>query len=149
MKLPGEGEAGYSAGGGSSGPRGDLYIEIRVKPHEIFTREGDDLVCVVPISMVQAALGAQIEVPTLKGTTATLKIPAGTQSGKSLRLKGKGFRSLRGHTTGDEEVRIQVETPAHLTEKQQEILRQFAEISGEKVNPFSTSFAQKVKQLFS
>jgi len=143
MRVPGEGEAGYRGGA-----RGDLYVEIHVTPHEIFTREADDLVCVVPVSMVLAALGGEIQVPTLKGTTA-LKIPAGTQSGKSFKLKGKGFHSLRGHGTGDEEVRIQVETPAHLTEKQQEILRQFAEISGEKVNPFSNSFTQKVKKLFS
>ena len=143
MRISGEGEAGHRGG-----PRGDLYVEIHVKPHELFTREGDNLVCVVPVSMVQAALGGQIEVPTLNGPAA-LKIPAGTQSGKSFKLKGKGFHSLRGHGIGDEEVRIQVETPSHLSEKQAELLKQFAEISGEKVNPMSVGFMEKVKKLFS
>jgi molecular chaperone DnaJ len=143
MKISGEGEAGHRGG-----PRGDLYVEIHMKPHEIFTREGDDLVCLAPISMTQAALGGEILVPTLKGTIA-LKIPAGTQSGKSFILKGKGFHSLRGHGTGDEEVRIQVETPTRLTLEQAELLQRFAEISGEKVNPVSAGFVNKVKKLFS
>lgn len=142
MRIPGEGEAGHRGGS-----RGDLYVEIHVKPHEIFTREGDDLVCVVPVSMALAALGGQIQVPTLKGTTA-LKIPAGTQSGKSFKLKGKGFHSLRGHGTGDEEVRIQVETPTHLSDEQIELLKSFAELSGEKVNPQTATFINKVKKIF-
>lgn len=142
LRLNGEGEAGYRGG-----PRGDLYVEIHVTPHELFTREEETLVCVVPISMIQAALGAQIEVPTLKGPTS-LKIPAGTQNGKSFHLKGKGFPSLRGHGVGDEEVRIYVETPTHLSEKQIELLKQFAQISGEKVSPETNSFMNKVRMLF-
>lgn len=141
MRIPGEGEAGYRGGS-----RGDLYVDIHVKPHEIFTREGDDLVCVVPVSMALAALGGEVQVPTLKGTTA-LKIPPGTQSGKSFKLKGKGFHSLRGHGIGDEEVRIQVETPTHLSDKQIELLKSFAELSGEKVNPQTNTFLSKVKKM--
>ena len=143
LRMPGEGEAGMRGG-----PRGDLYIEIHVKPHEIFTREQDDIILEVPISMVQASLGSEIEVPTLAGP-ARLKIPAGTQNGKSFRLKGKGFPSLRGHGLGDEEVRISVETPTQLSDKQVELLKQFAASSGEKVNPKTSSFVHKVKKIFS
>lgn len=143
LRVPGEGEAGHRGG-----PRGDLYVEIHVHPHEIFGREGEDLICQVPISLTQAALGCEVRVPTLKGPHL-LKIPAGTQTGKTFRLKGKGFPSLRGAGIGDEEVRITVETPTHLNEKQQELLRQFAELAGEKVNPISSSFVQKVKKLLS
>ena len=142
LRMPGEGEAGLRGG-----PRGDLYIEIHVKPHEIFTREGDTVVCEVPISMVQASLGCEIEVPTLAGPTA-LKIPAGTQNGRSFKLRGKGFPSLRGHGLGDEEIRISVETPTQLSEKQMDLLRQFAAASGEKVNPKTSSFVNKVKNIF-
>lgn len=143
LRMPDEGEAGYHGGG-----RGDLYVEIHVKPHEIFNREGDNIICEVPISMVQAALGTEIEVPTLAGTTH-LKIPASTQNGKIFKLKGKGFPSLRGHGLGDEEVRIAVETPTHLSDKQIELLKQFAAVSGETVNPVTYSFMNKVKKLFS
>jgi molecular chaperone DnaJ len=142
LRMPGEGEAGLRGG-----PRGDLYIDIHVRPHEIFTREGDNLLCEVPVSFVQASLGAEVEVPTLTGTT-TLKVPAGTQSGKVFRLKGKGIASLNGHGIGDEEVRIVVETPTHLSDKQKELLKQFAGLSGEKVNPLMSSFGDKVKKLF-
>jgi len=142
LRMPGEGEAGLRGG-----PRGDLYIDIYVKPHEIFTRQGDNVLCEVPVSFVQASLGAEIDVPTLTGTTA-LKVPAGTQSGKVLRLKGKGIASVNGHGIGDEEVRIVVETPAHLSDKQKDLLKQFAGLSGEKVNPLSSSFGEKVKKLF-
>lgn len=141
LRMPGEGEAGSH---GAS--RGDLYIEIHVTPHEVFTREEDNLICRVPISMVQAALGCEIQVPTLKGMSL-LKIPAGTQTGKSFKLKGKGFPSLRGAGTGDEEVRITVETPSRLSEKQAELLRQFADLSGEKVSPMSTGFLSKMKKI--
>ncbi len=143
LRMPGEGEAGHRGG-----PRGDLYIEIHVQPHEIFSREGDNIICEVPIHMVQASLGCEIEVPILTGTTQ-LKIPAGTQNGKKFKLKGKGFPSLRGHGMGDEEIRIVVETPTHLSDKQIELLKQFAAASGEKVNPATSSFMNKVKQLFS
>jgi len=119
MRISGEGEAGARGG-----PRGDLYVEIHLKEHAIFGREGEDLICQVPISMVQAALGCEVQVPTLKGTTS-LKISAGTQTGKTFKLKGKGFPSLRGAGIGDEEVRIVVQTPTDLTAKQVELLRQF------------------------
>ncbi len=143
LRISGEGEAGARGG-----PRGDLYVDIHVKPHEFFTREGRDIHCEVPISFVQAALGCEVEVPTLSGATA-LKVPAGTQTGKIFRLKGKGIVSLNGQGIGDEEVRILVETPTHLSEKQKDMLKQFAELSGEKVNPISNSFVQKAKRLFS
>lgn len=142
LRMPGEGEAGHRGGG-----RGDLYVEIHVKPHEIFSREEDDIICDIPISMAQAALGCEIEVPTLTGPTS-LKIPPGTQNGKSFRLKGKGFPSLRGHGLGDEEVRISVETPTQLSEKQIELLKQFAVLSGEKGSPATNTFMQKMKKLF-
>ncbi len=143
LRMGGEGEAGLR-----SGPRGDLYVEIGVTAHEIFTRRGNDLLCEVPISFVQAALGAEIEVPTLTGRTA-LKIPSGTQAGKIFKLKGKGIASLDGRGVGDEEVRIAVETPTHLSENQKELLRQFAASSDEKVSPMASSFLEKVKKMVS
>ena len=97
--------------------------------------------------MVQASLGCEIEVPTLGGPSK-LKVPAGTQGGKIFKLKGKGFPSLRGHGLGDEEIRITVETPTHLSEKQTELLKQFAELSGDKVSPAANSFVNKVKKIF-
>ena len=142
LRVSGEGEAGALGG-----PRGDLYVDLSVATHEIFTRQGDNILCEVPVGFVQAVLGAEVEVPTLAGTTA-LKIPAGTQSGRIFKLKGKGIQSLRGGGIGDEEVRIVVETPTHLSEKQKELLNQFAALSGEKINPISSSFSEKVKKLF-
>jgi molecular chaperone DnaJ len=144
LRMNGEGEAGTLGG-----PRGDLYIDIHVHTHEIFTREGDNVLCEVPVSFVQAALGGEIEVPTLTGVT-TLKIPAGTQSGRVFKLKGKGIVSLRGQREiGDEEIRVAVETPTHLSDKQKDLLKQFAALSGEKVNPLSSSFVDRMKKLFS
>ncbi len=142
LRMSGEGEAGIR-----SGPRGDLYIDIYVKPDEFFSRNGNNVLCEVPVSFVHAALGGEIEVPTLTGTTA-LKIPAGTQNGKIFKLKAKGIASLHGHGIGDEEVKILVETPANLSDRQKELLKQFADLSGEKVNPITVSFMQKVKNLF-
>ena len=142
LRITGEGE-----GGSRGGPRGDLYVEISVKPHPVFTREGDDVLCEVPVSFVQAALGAEIQVPTLGGQTS-LKIPASTQTGKVFKLKGKGIASVHGRGIGDEAVKIIVETPMHLSEKQKELLREFAVLSGDKVNPLSESFLEKMKSLF-
>ncbi len=142
LRMPGQGEGGLRGG-----PRGDLYIEVHVKEHEVFKRRDEHVILELPIPMVQAALGCDMEVPTLKGM-AELKIPAGTQNGKVIKLKGKGFPSLRGHGTGDQEVHIHVETPVHLTPKQNELLKQFAEASGEKVNPSTASFLNKVKKIF-
>ncbi len=143
LKISGEGESGFRGG-----PRGDLYVDISVRPHEFFVREGDNILCEVPISFVQAALGCEVEVPMLHGT-APFKVPAGTQTGKVFKLKGKGLPSLRGGGTGDEEIRIVIETPTHLSEKQKELLKQFADASGEKINPISSSFMEKVKRFFS
>lgn len=118
IRLSGEGEAGTRGG-----PPGDLYIVIRVKPHEFFDREGDDIYCEVPLSFAQAALGDEIEIPTLS-EKVKLKIPAGTQTGTYFRLKGKGVPRLRGYGQGDQHVKVTVVTPTNLTEEQKELLRQ-------------------------
>jgi molecular chaperone DnaJ len=142
VRLAGEGEPGENGG-----PPGDLYVVVHVKDHPLFHREEYEVFCEVPITFVQAALGAQIEVPTLDGMVK-MKIPEGTQSGKVFRLKGKGIPHLHGNGRGDQHVRVIVETPQNLTARQRELLQQFAEISGEDVNPHAKSFFQKVKQLF-
>jgi molecular chaperone DnaJ len=133
--------------GSRGGPSGDLYVVLHVKEHEIFVREGDDLICEVPISFVQAALGAVIEVPTLDGHTE-LKIPAGTQSGAIFRVKGKGVKNVQGHGHGDLHVRVNVEVPAHLNAAQRGKLEEFAELCDENVNPITRTFFQKAKNLF-
>jgi molecular chaperone DnaJ len=142
LKLTGEGELGSFGG-----PPGDLYIIINVRPHPIFEREGDDILCKVPISLPMAALGTETDVPTLNGK-ATLKIPPGTQSGKLFKLKGKGMPRLRGHGRGDEIVEIIVETPTKLNARQRELLEEFARISGEDINPLRKGFIEKVRSLF-
>ncbi len=141
LKVSGEGEAGLNGG-----PPGDLYIVIIVQPHEIFDREGDDIICEVPISITQAALGTEMKVPTLDGKVK-MKIPAGTQTGKVFRLSGKGMPSLRGYGHGDQLVRVVVETPKRLTPRQRELLEEFAQISGEETNPQSRSFFDKVREV--
>jgi len=130
------------------GPSGDLYVVLHVRPHEIFQRDGDDLLCEVPIQFVQAALGAEIEVPTLTGK-ARIRVPAGTQPNTVFRLKGKGVKSLQGYGHGDLHVRVTVEVPTHLDAQQKEKLQQFAELCDEKVSPISRSFFEKAKKLFS
>ena len=142
VRLAGEGEAGEQGG-----PPGDLYVVIHVKEHPIFVREDSEVLCEVPISFTQAALGAQIEVPTLDGKVK-MKIPAGTQSGKVLRLRGKGIPRLHGGGRGDHHVRVNVETPTELTREQRDLLERFAEISGEETHPQSKSFFEKVRELF-
>jgi molecular chaperone DnaJ len=143
LKLRNEGEAGFAAG-----PAGDLYVVIHVKEHPLFVRQDNDLIIEVPISFPQAALGADVEVPTLEGKVK-LKVPAGTQSGKVLRLKGKGIVDLHGYGRGDQLVKIIVETPKRLTAKQREILEEFAKISGEDVtHPLSKGFVDKLKEMF-
>lgn len=141
LRVSGEGEAGHKGG-----HRGDLYVDLFVEAHEIFKRNGTDILCDVPISFAQAALGTEIEVPTLDGPTV-LKVPAGTQTGKAFRLKGKGIHSVKGDGRGDEHVRVVVETPANLSGKQKELLQQFAELSGEKVHPLAHSFMKKMKDI--
>jgi molecular chaperone DnaJ len=142
LKLAGEGEPAPQAGASP----GDLYVVIQVREHPIFRREETDVICDLPVSVTQAALGAHIDVPTLDGPVQ-LKIPAGTQSGKVFRMRGKGIPQLGGGERGDQHVRVLVETPTHLTKEQRELLERFAEISGEKTNPQSRSFWDKVGEL--
>ncbi len=126
LRVSSEGEAGQKGG-----PPGDLYVELYVKPHKIFTRHENDVVMEATISFTQAALGDEILVPTLDGK-ASMKIPSGTQNGQVFRLRGKGFPSLHMSGKGDELVKIKVEVPTKLTERQKQLLKEFAEISGEK-----------------
>jgi molecular chaperone DnaJ len=142
LKLRGEGETG-PAGGAS----GDLYVVIQVEQHPIFIRDNLDIICEVPISFVQAALGAEIDVPTLDGKVK-MKIPAATQSGKVFRMKGKGIKDVQGYRQGDQHVRITVETPTHLTSRQKELLKEFAALAGEEVSPLAKGFLDKMKELF-
>ena len=142
LKLRGEGEAGRNGA-----PSGDLYIVINVQEHPLFTRHENDIVCEVPISFPQAALGAEIDVPTLEGKVK-MKIPHGTQSGGVFRLKGKGAPDLRGARRGDQLVRVIVETPRKLTGRQRELLEEFARNGGEEVNPLTKGFFDKVKEMF-
>ena len=139
-------------GGGDTGTRGgengDLYVYIRVKPHKIFRRQGNDVLVEVPVSIVQASLGGSVQVPTIDGLVE-LKIPAGIQTGKVLRIREKGVPHLRGNGRGDELVVVKVLTPQNLSEKQKELLRQFGELSGENVNLEQKSFLDTLKDLFS
>jgi molecular chaperone DnaJ len=142
LRLSGEGEAGQKGG-----PRGDLYILVYVKPHPIFSRHGNDILCEVPISFAQAALGAEIEVPTLEGKVK-MAVPAGTQSGKIFRLKGKGITDLHERIRGDEHVRVIVETPTHLNSQQKKVLEEFSRVSGDDISPMKKTFADKIKEMF-
>ncbi len=139
IRLAGEGEAGLRGG-----PQGDLYIFIEVKEHPIFQRDGVHLFCRVPISMPAAALGGEVEVPTIDGGRARVKVPAGAQSGKQMRLRGKGMPALRGAGIGDMVIELAVETPVNLTARQKELLREFEKLSEEN-NPEGNSFFAKVK----
>ncbi len=142
LRSAGNGEAGWRGG-----PPGDLYVVLHVRPHEIFQRDGDDLLCEVPVSFVQAALGADIDVPTLDGKGA-IRIPAGTQSGTMFRLKGKGVKNIQGYGAGDLHVRIHVEVPTHLSAAQKAKLVEFSELCNGKESPLSQSFFEKAKKLF-
>jgi molecular chaperone DnaJ len=145
IRLAGEGEAGLRGG-----PKGDLYIFLSLSPHTLFKRDGGDLYCRVPVSFVSAALGGQIEVPTLGGGRARITIPEGSQSGKQFRLRAKGMPGLRGQgAMGDLFVEIAVETPVNLTKKQQELLREFDKAGTSQNSPETTSFFAKVKEIFS
>jgi molecular chaperone DnaJ len=143
LKLRGEGESAPATGGAP----GDLYVVIQVESHPIFVRDQLDIVCDVPISFVQAALGAEIDVPTLDGKVK-MKIPPGTQSGKLFRMKGKGIKDVHGGQQGDQHVRVTVETPTRLTARQKDLLKEFAALGGEEVNPLSKGFFDKMKELF-
>lgn len=142
LKLGGEGEPAPVPGGIA----GDLYVVVQVREHPVFTREDTEILCEMPISFTQAALGATIDVPTLDGP-AKLKIPSGTQNGKVFRLKGKGVPALSGGGRGDQHVRVVVETPTHLTKEQRELLERFAALSGEETNPRTSTFWDKVQDL--
>ncbi len=146
LRLSGEGEAGAKGG-----PPGDLYVYIHVKPHRVFKREGDDLICEVPVSFTQAALGDELEVPTLEGNEK-LKIPEGTQSGTVFRIKGKGVPHVNGYGRGDQHVLVKVVTPGKLTEKQKELLREFARLGADNPQASATNtdkgFFGKMKDAF-
>lgn len=146
IRLSGEGEAGEQGA-----PAGDLYVQVHVRQHHIFERDGNDLYCEVPINFAVAALGGEIEVPTLDGRVK-LKIPAETQTGKMFRMKGKGVKSVRSSAIGDLMCRVVVETPVKLNEKQKELIQQlgdsFGGKSGEKNTPRSKSFLDGVKKFF-
>ena len=142
IRLAGEGEAGLRGG-----PSGDLYIFIEVAEHALFKRDAENLFCRVPVSMATAALGGDIEVPTIDGGRSRVKVPAGSQSGRQMRLRGKGMPMLRGGGHGDMFIEMAVETPVNLTTRQKEILREFDNLS-EHNNPESHSFFSKVKSFW-
>ena len=146
MRVTGSGEPGVNGG-----PPGDLYIEIRLKKHDIFERDGDNLHCVVPVSMTTAALGGEINVPTLKGAAA-IDIPEGTQSGKQFRLRGKGIKGVNSSYPGDLYCHVRVETPVKLTEHQRKVLKELDESlkkGGEKHSPTDKGWFDKAKEFFS
>jgi molecular chaperone DnaJ len=144
IRLSGEGEAGVNGG-----PPGDLYVVIHIKPHAMFTRDHDDLHCEMPISFTTAALGGEIEIPTLDGH-AKIKIPPETQTGKVFRLRGKGMQGVRSRTSGDLLCHVIVETPVRLTERQKELLRELEAINASDMrhNPRAKSWMDKVKEFF-
>src|SRR5262245_18373162 len=142
IRLAGEGEAGVRGG-----PAGDLYIFLSLSSHPFFQREGADLHCRVPISMVAAALGGDFEVPTINGGNTRVKVPEGTQSGRRFRLQGKGMPVLRSKQTGDMYVQVVVETPQKLTKRQRELLSEFERLSSQDTQPEAAGFFGKVKEL--
>ena len=140
IRLAGEGEAGVRGG-----PPGDLYIFLSIGSHPFFQREGADLHCRVPVSMVTAAMGGEVEVPTIDGGKTRVKVPEGTQSGRRFRLSGKGMPVLRARQSGDMYVQVVVETPQNLTKKQRELLAEFDRLSSSATQPESSGFLGKVK----
>ncbi len=142
LRSSGNGEAGLAGGAA-----GDLYIVLTVKNHELFERQGDDLFCEIPVKFTLATLGGSLEVPTLFGK-ASLKVPAGTQSGTTFRLREKGMASLRGGRQGDQLVRVHVEVPSSLSAEQRKILEDFARVSGDAAEPTSKGFFEKAKKFF-
>jgi molecular chaperone DnaJ len=141
IRLAGEGEAGLRGG-----PPGDLYIFLSIKPHEFFQRDGADLFCRVPIAMTTAALGGQIEVPTIDGGRTRVKIPEGSESSKQFRLKAQGMPVLRSKQQGDLYIQVEVETPKNLSRKQRELLKAFEDASNPSTSPDSTGFFARVKE---
>jgi molecular chaperone DnaJ len=143
IRLAGEGEAGLRGG-----PAGDLYIFLSIKPHNFFQRDGADVFCKVPISMVTAALGGQIDVPTLDGSATRVKVPEGTETGKQFRLKSKGMPVLRSSVVGDLYIQVEVETPKNLNARQRELLAEFEAESHKGTSPQSAGFFSKMKEFF-
>jgi len=143
IRLSGEGEAGTRGG-----PAGDLYVFLSVRPHALYSRDGADLFARVPISMVAAALGTEIAVPSLDGSEARVKIPEGTQSGKQFRIKGKGMPVLRSKDRGDLFIQTVVETPQNLTKRQKELLREFEAGSNGQTQPETDGFFARMKKDF-
>jgi molecular chaperone DnaJ len=145
IRLSGEGEHGVNGG-----PPGDLYVQIHLKPHAVFTRDHNDLHCEMPISFPTAALGGEIEIPTLDGV-AKLKVPSETQTGKVFRLRGKGIKGVRSSSHGDLLCHVVLETPVSLTERQKELLKEFEEISqgnAQRHSPRAQSWLDKVRDFF-
>ncbi len=140
---------GYGDAGSNGGPPGDLYIYIDVEPHSVFQRDGDDVIIELPISFTEAALGCKKEIPTPKGTSYRITIPDGSQNEKVLRVRGEGIPNVHGQGTGDLFVKIAVETPVRLSEKQKNLLSTFAELESEHNSPRKKSFLNKVKGFFS
>ena len=145
IRLSGEGESGVNGG-----PSGDLYVVMHLKPHAVFQRDGDDLHCEMPVSFSQAALGGEIEIPTLDGS-AKIKVPAETQTGQVFRLRGKGIKGVRSSYPGDLMCEVVIETPVRLTERQKDLLRELEEINRKDSNrhsPRAKSFMEKVREFF-
>lgn len=143
LRIVGEGEAGYNGG-----PRGDLYVVISVKEHPVFKRDGDNIICEIPVNIAQAALGANVQVPTLAGDTK-IRIPEGTQSGSVFRLRGKGVASVNGHGRGDQYVKINVLTPKKLTKRQRELLEELAaDLETPSQSQQEEGFFEKVRDIF-
>ena len=143
IRLAGEGEAGMRGG-----PAGDLYIFISLKPHRVFQREATMLYCSVPLPITTAALGGEIEVPSLDGQRTQVKIPAGTQGGKQFRLRGKGMPALNGAGFGDMVIQVRVETPINLSKRQRELLEEFQKIETGEQSPESTGFFSRLKSFW-
>ncbi len=141
LRLTGEGEAGYDGG-----PAGDLYVVIHLREHPLFERDDSDIICEVPVSIAQATLGCDVEIPTLEGTD-TLKVRSGTQSGAIIRLRGQGLPRLDGGPHGDQLVQIFVEVPTKLSDEQRELMERFAAISGDDVSPRRKGFMDKLRRL--
>ncbi|MYL46627.1 molecular chaperone DnaJ [Virgibacillus halodenitrificans] len=143
IRVAGKGEAGINGG-----PPGDLYVVVQVKPHDFFEREGDHIFCELPLTYAQAALGDEVEVPTVHGKVM-LKVPAGTQTGKTFRMRGKGSPNVRGYGHGDQHIKVKVMTPTNLTDRQKELLREFNEIGGnEATEEQESSLFQRFKKAF-
>ncbi len=143
IRLAGEGDAGQRGG-----PNGDLYLFLSVRPHQLFERDGPDLHCRAPVPMVKAALGGEVEIPTIDGERTRVQIPAGAQTGRRFRLKGKGMTSLRARDRGDLHVEIVVETPVNLTAKQRKLLEEFSQTCDADAHPQTQGFFDSVKRFF-